>query len=49
MIIQTLDSIRNTILLNINISMKRNLLMFGPSGTGKTKNIINELNTNYFN
>ena len=28
--------------------MKKDLLMFGPSGTGKTKNIITELTTNYF-
>lgn len=47
--IPTIDSIRNKYFLKVNIEIRKNLLMVGNTGTGKTVNIVNELNNNYFN
>ena len=47
--IPTTDSIRNTFLINLNLGSKKNMLIVGNTGTGKTVNVISELNLNYFN
>lgn len=49
LIIPTIDSVRNKFLLSLFIKQKSHMLLTGPTGTGKTVNIINELNINYFN
>jgi len=49
LIIPTIDSVRNNFLLTLFINLKSHMLQTGPTGTGKTVNIINELNTSYFN
>ena len=42
--IRTMDSIRNNYLLNTYISLEKHFMIIGPTGTGKTINIVNELN-----
>jgi len=49
LLIPTTDSIRNNYLLNLCVENKIHLLISGPTGTGKTVNIKNELIKNYFN
>lgn len=49
LIIPTSDSIRNNYFLNTCMEHKIHLLICGNTGTGKTVNIINQLNTNYYN
>ncbi len=49
LIIPTIDSIRNNYLLTLFVSMKSHVLLTGPTGTGKTVNVINEINVNYYN
>jgi dynein heavy chain, axonemal len=49
LIIPTIDSVRNNYLFSLFISMKSHLLLTGPTGTGKTVNVINEIITNYHN
>jgi dynein heavy chain len=55
LIIPTVDSIRNNYLLTLYINMKTHMLLTGPTGTGKTVNVINEisiffiLDNNYLN
>ncbi|EGR32288.1 hypothetical protein IMG5_089580 [Ichthyophthirius multifiliis] len=48
-IVPTNDSIRNNYFLNKYIQNKIHMLICGPTGTGKTSNIIKELQNNYFN
>ena len=43
LLIPTSDSIRNNYLLNLSVKNRLHLLVSGPTGTGKTVNIINEL------
>jgi dynein heavy chain len=33
----------------LNITLKKNLLLVGGTGTGKTLNVVNQLNNNYYN
>jgi dynein heavy chain len=49
LLIPTNDSIRNDYFLNFSVRHKIHLLLSGPTGTGKTVNVINQLNTNYYN
>ena len=49
LLIPTNDSIRNDHLLNFYIEHKIHMLMSGQTGTGKTVNIVSQLNQNYFN
>lgn len=49
LIIPTVDSVRNNYLMTLYINMRSHLLLTGPTGTGKTVNIANEINTNYLN
>lgn len=49
LIVPTSDSIRNNFFLNICLEHKIHLLICGNTGTGKTTNIVNELNTKYHN
>ena len=49
LIIPTIDLVRNNYFLNMYIKNHYHLLITGPTGTGKTVNIVNELNKNYFN
>ena len=49
MLIPTSDSIRNNYFLHLCVKNKIHLLISGPTGTGKTSNIVNELNRHYFN
>ena len=36
-------------LLHLNVQRKRHILFVGPTGTGKTANVVKELNDFYFN
>ncbi|EAS04067.1 axonemal dynein heavy chain (macronuclear) [Tetrahymena thermophila SB210] len=47
--VPTNDSIRNNFFLHKCIQSNNHLLICGPTGTGKTVNIINELQQHYFN
>lgn len=49
LIIPTVDSVRNVNLMTLYIKMKSHLLLTGPTGTGKTVNIANEIGQNYLN
>jgi dynein heavy chain len=49
LLIPTVDSVRNNHFVNLYIGLKQHLLMTGPTGTGKTLNIMNEINANYYN
>lgn len=49
MLIPTSDSIRNNYFLHLCVKSKIHLLISGTTGTGKTSNIVNELNKHYFN
>jgi len=49
LIIPTIDLVRNNYFLNMYVKNHYHLLITGPTGTGKTVNIVNELNKNYFN
>ena len=49
LLIPTVDSVRNNYFLNTFVQSKLHFLMTGPTGTGKTINVINELNANYLN
>lgn len=49
LIIPTNDSIRHNYFLNLNIQNHMHSLFCGPTGTGKSINIANELNVNYYN
>lgn len=46
-LIPTIDSVRNNYFLNTFVNNKLHFLLTGPTGTGKTINVINELNANY--
>ncbi|CAM9123848.1 unnamed protein product [Hapterophycus canaliculatus] len=45
LIIPTVDSVRYTYLLNLLISGDKHVLMTGPTGTGKTVNVVQHLQT----
>ena len=49
LIIPTVDLVRNNYFMNLYIKNKYHLLITGPTGTGKTVNIVTELNKNYYN
>jgi dynein heavy chain, axonemal len=49
LIIPTNDSIRHNYFLNLNITNHMHVLFCGPTGTGKSINVANELNVNYYN
>ena len=49
LIIPTNDSIRHNYFLNLNVKNHMHVLFCGPTGTGKSINVANELNTNYYN
>lgn len=49
LIIPTNDLIRNTYLLHLCVRNKLHLLVAGPTGTGKTINLVTEINKCYFN
>jgi dynein heavy chain len=49
LLIPTIDSIRNNYFLHQNIKNKMHILFSGPTGTGKSVQILNELYTNYYN
>ncbi|CAD8115295.1 unnamed protein product [Paramecium sonneborni] len=49
LLIPTSDSIRNNYFLHLCVRNKIHLLVSGPTGTGKTSNIVSEINKNYFN
>ena len=49
LLIPTSDSIRNNYFLHLCVRNKIHLLVCGPTGTGKTSNIVSEINKNYFN
>lgn len=49
LLIPTVDSIRNNYFLHLNIKNKMHILFSGPTGTGKSVQIINELTNNYYN
>jgi dynein heavy chain len=46
--VPTSDLIRNTYFLHLCIRSRIHLLLAGPTGTGKTVNLLNEINTSYF-
>jgi len=48
-IVPTSDSIRNNYFLHRSVKAKQHILICGSTGTGKTVNIISELNRYYFN
>lgn len=35
--------------MHLSVKHKLHLLVSGPTGTGKTSNIVSEINKNYFN
>ena len=43
LIIPTVDSIRNNFFLSLCVDLKKHFLLVGPTGTGKTVNVVNEL------
>ncbi|KAL4494234.1 hypothetical protein ABPG73_018753, partial [Tetrahymena malaccensis] len=47
--VPTIDSIRNNFFLHRCVQNQIHLLVCGPTGTGKTVNVINELNKHYLN
>lgn len=49
LLIPTTDSVRNNYFLHLCVRNKIHLLLSGPTGTGKTVNVLNELNRHYFN
>lgn len=49
LIIPTNDSIRHNYFLNLNVKNHMHVLFCGPTGTGKSINVANELNLNYYN
>ena len=49
LLIPTIDSIRNNYFLHQNIKNKMHILFSGPTGTGKSVQILNELYQNYYN
>jgi dynein heavy chain len=49
LVIPTNDSVRNSYFLNLFINLNTHMLLTGPTGTGKTVNVINELNINFYN
>lgn len=49
LLIPTIDNVRNNHMLNLYVKQKKHLLLTGPTGTGKTVNIMNELDASYFN
>ena len=49
LIIPTNDSIRNNFFLHLNVKNHMHVLFVGPTGTGKSINVANELATNYYN
>jgi len=49
LLIPTSDSIRNNYFLHLCVKNKMHLLISGPTGTGKTSNIVSEMNKHYFN
>lgn len=49
LIIPTNDSIRHNYFLHLNIENHMHVLYCGPTGTGKSINVANELNTHYYN
>ena len=48
-IVPTIDSIRTNSLVNKLLSCKKHTLLCGPTGTGKSISVINELQTNFIN
>ena len=49
LLIPTSDSIRNNYFVHLTVKNKLHLLISGPTGTGKTSNIVSEMNKFYFN
>lgn len=49
LLIPTVDSIRNNFFLHQNIKNKMHVLFSGPTGTGKSVQILNELYNHYYN
>ena len=49
LVIPTIDSVRNAHFLHLYLDLKQHLLLTGPTGTGKTVNIVNELNLFFYN
>lgn len=47
--VPTVDSIRNNFFLHRCVTNQIHLLICGPTGTGKTVNVLNELNKHYLN
>ena len=47
--IPTNESIRNDIFMDFGVEHKIHYLFCGPTGTGKTVNIKNQLSSKYFN
>ncbi len=48
-IVPTTDSVRNNYFLHLCVRNCIHVLICGPTGTGKTVNIVNQINQNYFN
>ena len=49
LLIPTSDSIRMNYFLHLNVSRMRHVLFTGPTGVGKTANVVKELNDFYYN
>ncbi len=47
--VPTSDSIRNKFFIHLSVQNQTHTLFTGPTGTGKTANIIREISENYFN
>lgn len=49
LIIPTNDSIRHNFFLHLSIKNHKHIMFVGPTGTGKSVNVANELSLNYYN
>jgi dynein heavy chain len=49
LLIPTVDNTRNSYMINMLVSNKKHMLINGQTGTGKTVNIIKELNYKFMN
>jgi dynein heavy chain len=48
LIVPTSDLVRNSFFLHLCVRSRVHLLLAGPTGTGKTVNLVNEINSTYF-